>query len=73
MEEFHREVEKILESLLKTQVNLTAYWVPDSKEAALIRQYNEYAWILECDRRGQWPTPNTAINPMKIKPCIFPL
>ena len=61
MEVFRREVEGILDALVKTQVDLSAFWVfdysPDRKEVGLIRRDNEYAWILdaivEANRRLQ--------------------
>jgi hypothetical protein len=51
MDTFRREVQEIIDALVKTQVDLSAFWVfdytPDRKEVGLIRQDNEYAWILD--------------------------
>ncbi len=51
MDAFRREVQEIIDALVKTQVDLSAFWVfdytPDRKELGIIRQDNEYAWILD--------------------------
>jgi len=51
LDAFRCEVQEIIDALVKTQVDLSAFWVfdytPDRKEAGIIRKDNEYAWILD--------------------------